>query len=504
MNIRIAIILLCCITTHCLFVQQTCFANTEHIAGARYPGMKVEQAPNSTQEERQLKSKHTATQAKKVSLRQLDRETLQTMLSHESSKDIIGVSREINVFKEQEEMQWNKLPQGGVTSSFLFTSPGAAALRAGIAINSLPSLAELRFFSGNMVEQADVVVKGEEINRLIRLNMQAEPDNPSSNVYWSPVIAGESLGIEIYLPQNVEAQDVQITFPMLSHFAVSPFSSSENHFINQGYGDSSTCQNDATCYPSWLDTRAAVAKMLYTEFGDSYTCTGTLLNDADTTTWKPYFISANHCIASQTVASTLQTVWFFESSTCNGITRNANYATRTGGATLLWTEGTTIYNVDSNQDASFFELHDLPPAGVYYAGWNININSSELVGIHHPAGDWKKISFGEYAGMSRCYLDSNDLDFYCTTSSTGSFLQVNWTTGATEPGSSGSGIFSSTKDLVGMLKGGNGGCDDNAISMYSTFSAAYSAGNLGQWLNTVPASTKEITITPILMLLLNR
>ncbi|MCI5227864.1 MAG: hypothetical protein D3918_14690, partial [Candidatus Electrothrix sp. AX2] len=351
MNIRIAIILLCCITTHCLFVQQTCFANTEHIAGARYPGMKVEQAPNSTQEERQLKSKHTATQAKKVSLRQLDRETLQTMLSHESSKDIIGVSREINLLKEQEEIQWNKLPQGGVTSSFLFTSPGAAALRAGIAINSLPSLAELRFFSGNMMEQADVVVKGEEINRLIQLNMQAEPDNPSSNVYWSPVIVGESLGIEIYLPQNVEAQDVQITFPMLSHFAVSPFSSSENQFINQGYGDSSTCQNDATCYPSWLDTRAAVAKMLYTEFGDSYTCSGTLLNDADTTTWKPYFISANHCIASQTVASTLQTVWFFESSTCNGITRNANYATRTGGATLLWTKGTTTSELDSNQDA---------------------------------------------------------------------------------------------------------------------------------------------------------
>ncbi|MCI5183490.1 MAG: hypothetical protein D3921_13415, partial [Candidatus Electrothrix sp. AW1] len=186
----------------------------------------------------------------------------------------------------------------------------------------------------------------------------------------------------------------------------------------------------------------------------------------------------------------------------NGITRNANYATRTGGATLLWTKGTTTSELDSNQDASFFELHDLPPAGVYYAGWNININSSELVGIHHPAGDWKKISFGFYDEDYKCYLINDG--FKCSKSFTGSFLQVNWTTGATEPGSSGSGIFSSTKDLVGMLKGGNGGCDDNAVSMYSTFSAAYSAGNLGQWLNTVPASTKEITITPILMLLLNR
>ena len=504
MNIRIMImVIICFLTVKASFVH---CANSSRIAGARYPGtylgMKVEQTRNSTQEERQLKSKHTARQAKKVSLHQLDQETLQTMLSHESSKDIIGVSREINVLKEQQGMQWNKLPQGGVTSSFLFTSPGAAALRIGIAIHSLPFLAELRFFQGNMVnEQAEVAVKGREINRLIQLNMQAEPDNPSSNVYWSPVIAGESLGIEIYLPQNVESQGVQLTFPMLSHFAVSPFSSSEHQFINQSYGDSSTCQNDATCYPAWLDTRDAVAKMVYTEFGDSYTCSGTLLNDADATTWKPYFISANHCIASQTVASTLQTVWFFESSTCNGITRNANYAIRNGGATLLWTEGTTKNNVDSNQDASFFKLHDLPPAGAYYAGWNISFNFSELVGIHHPAGDWKKISFGEYAEMSRCYLDSNDLDFYCTPSFTGSFLQVNWTTGGTEPGSSGSGIFSSTKDLVGMLKGGNGGCDDNAVSIYSTFSAAYSAGNLGQWLNTAPSPDNRASIVPILMLL---
>ncbi|WPD22533.1 MAG: hypothetical protein SD837_20395 [Candidatus Electrothrix scaldis] len=425
------------------------------------------------------------------------------MLSVESPRKIIGVPRKIAVLQEQKGLQWNTHPEGGHTSTFIFTSSGAAALRIGISADNLPSQAELRFFQGNIVgDRAEFVVTGEGINTLIQRNMKSKPDNEYSDVYWSPVIEGESLGVEIYVPPGGETDDVQITFSALSHLAVSPFSSSEHQFINQDYGDSNACQNDATCYPSWLNMRKAVAKMVFTDSGSTYICTGTLLNDADLTTWKPYFISANHCIANQTVASTLQTLWFFESSTCNGTTRNADYATRTGGATLLWTGGTTTSDLDSNQDASLLELHDSPPAGVYYAGWNINIDPGELTGVHHPQGDWKKISFGNNEGEYKCYMDG--ADFSCTPSDTGSFLAVDWTDGGTQGGSSGSGIFHNSDELVGVLKGGNGGCDAEGFSVYSKFSAAYSAGNLGQWLNTVPSSGGEGSIVPILYLLLNQ
>ncbi len=503
MKTRVVIIfILCFLVAMVSFAQH---AYSARVAGARYPGLQLEKERQDGPEYTLLKSMNAAAQAKIIALDSLEPETLHTLLSAESSREIIGVPRNIEVLKEQRGGQWNKLPQGGHTSTFIFTSSGAAALRIGISIDNLPSLAELRFFEGKLAnDAAEVVVKGREINKLIRLNRESEPDNEYSDVYWSPVIEGESLGIEIYIPQDVEPDDVRITFSTLSHLAVSPFSSNDNQFIEQGYGDSSACQNDATCYPAWLNMSKAVAKMVYTDSGDTYTCTGTLLNDADPTTWKPYFISANHCIASQTVASTLQTYWFFESSTCDGGIRNTNYTTRNGGATLLWTEGTTIHNIDSNQDASLFQLRDMPPAGAYYAGWSDDsIDAGELVGIHHPMGDWKKISVGDYDEGYKCYILFSG-GFDCKSSGTGGFLGVNWRDGGTEIGSSGSGIFNNSDELVGVLKGGNGGCDADGFSVYSKFSAAYSAGNLGQWLNTAPASEKEMTIAPILMLLLNQ
>jgi len=493
---------MCFLAIEAFFVQ---YVHSARVAGAKYPGLQLEREYQNGPEYTLLKSMNAAEQANIIALESLEPEKLHAMLSAESSREIIGVPRSIKVLKEQREGQWNKLAQGGYTSTFIFTSSGAAALRVGIAIDNLPSLAELRFFKGNIVnDKAEIVVKGKEINRLIQLNKTAEPDNEYADVYWSPIIEGEFLGVEIYIPQDVKPNDVRIDFPMLSHLAVSPFSLRKNQLIEQGYGDSDACQNDATCYPSWLNMRNAVAKMFYTDSGFSYACSGTLLNDADPTTWTPYFISANHCIASQTVASTLWTLWFFESSACDGTTRNSNYTVRNGGATLLWTGGTTASNVDSNQDVSLFELLDTPPAGVYYAGWNSNsINEANLTGIHHPRGDWKKISFGANGGNYKCYIAG--AYFYCSSSSSGSFLKVNWTDGGTETGSSGSGIFDNSNELVGVLKGGDGLCGAaGGASYYSKFSAAYSAGDLGQWLDTVPASGEEGSIVPILQLLLNQ
>ena len=74
--------------------------------------------------------------------------------------------------------------------------------------------------------------------------------------------------------------------------------------------------------------RNAVAQMVINSNGETFLCTGTLLNDTDTTTQIPWFFSANHCFDNedppyrttaqmQTVASTLSTLWFFEAVTCS-------------------------------------------------------------------------------------------------------------------------------------------------------------------------------------------
>lgn len=378
---------------------------------------------------------------------------------------------------------WQQVPKdGGHAATLILVSPNARALRAGMLVNRLPSETEFRFFDGAFHDGAPrpVPVTGEHINYLLGLNRDLDPDHPDAGTYWSPIVLGDHLGIEIYLPPGIEPETVEIFIPFLSHIDAWPVTDNDVPSL-QDYGDSNFCQNDVICYPDWQNTKNAVAKMIFTQSGSSYTCTGTLLNDTDTSTYRPYFITANHCIGTQTVASTLQTLWFFESASCGSTILNAAYTSKTGGAQLLWTKEMTYSNTNDNQDITFLELNDSPPPGAFFSGWNVNSASTPVFGIHHPKGDWKKISFGERKKDYTCY--SNDVSSYsCNLSSNGSFFRVLWTAGSTESGSSGSGIFNSNGQLIGTLLGGIGICEGSE-SDYSKFGTAYTAGNLSQWLN---------------------
>jgi hypothetical protein len=383
-------------------------------------------------------------------------------------------------------LNWHELQNGGFTAKVIINSPGARALRVGMIINQLPKETEFRFFRIDKDYPAVALITGNQINKLLMLNQRVDADHPDSNTYWSPTVPGESIGIEIYLPSLVDPDTLDIAIPFLSHIFDAPYDSEQEFSTIQNYGDSSSCQNDISCYPNLGSIGTSVAKMVYTESGDSYECTGTLLTDTVPNTYRPYFITANHCISTQTVASTLETYWFFESAWCNGSTRNSNYSINYGGATLLWTKGNTTYILDSNQDVSFLELNNPPPAGVTYSGWDISIEPGPVTGIHHPAGDWKKISFGDQVGNYKCYDTVND-SYDCAPSSNGSFLSVLWSDGGTEGGSSGSGLFNVNNQLVGVLLGGVGDCAGSE-SDYSKFGAAYSAGNLSRWLDPDPCT----------------
>nr|MBF0223588.1 BACON domain-containing protein [Desulfobulbaceae bacterium] len=442
--------------------------------------------------EQELKSPQEIRNAPVIEIAQDTLKSQRAAMSDDSVPNQIGFARQIESLSElslfKQLLNWYKIQDGGYSATIIISSPGAKALRVGIIVNKLPQETEFRFFEleNETSDLFPVLVTGEQINFLLQVNKTADPDHPDSQTYWSPTVPGDNIGIEIYIPPDIEPENVEMAIPFLSHIFASPFISNSESSIMKSYGDSDPCHNDATCYSSWQSMRKAVAKMVYTQSGYSYLCTGTLLNDTDPNTDKPYFITANHCISTQTVASSLETHWFFESAWCNASTRNANYSIKSGGATLLWTKGRTTSSLDSNQDVSFLELNNSPPAGVFYSGWNASIEPGTVTGIHHPAGDWKKISFGDQGGYYQCYDTYGD-SFNCNPSSTGSFLEVVWSDGGTEGGSSGSGIFQNYSYLVGVLFGGSGGpC--GGTDKYSKFGAAYSAGNLSQWLNPAPCT----------------
>jgi Trypsin-like peptidase domain/Putative binding domain, N-terminal/Domain of unknown function (DUF4214) len=407
----------------------------------------------------------------------------------DSGPNQIGYARQIATLSDpqrfKQELNFRVIQDGGRTATIIISSPEAKALRVGIMVSKLPEEAEFRFFESN--NQTDTVpatlITGRQINHLLQLNKNADPDHPYSRVYWSPTIDGENIGIEIYLPPWIHPDDFDIAIPFLSHLEVSPFVSNSKFLVPQKYGDSDSCQKDATCNASWQNVGNAVAKMVFIDSGNSYDCTGTLLKDKDETSTKPYFITANHCIGSQTVASTLETHWFFESDACDSSTRNSKYSVKTGGAALLWTGGMATMKFVNNQDVSFMELNDMPPEGATYADWSKVIDSSDATGIHHPKGDWKKISTGN-ANQTDQYICYTTAEGYsCDSSAQGSFFRVDWTNNGTETGSSGSGLFNDQGQLLGILSSGTGGSCEGSIGYYSKFMTAYTDGKLSQWLD---------------------
>jgi lysyl endopeptidase len=364
-----------------------------------------------------------------------------------------------------QELDWERLGDGGQAGVLTLSSTGATALRIGLLVNRLPASAEIRFFNA---DQSEVhAVSGSEILDQIAVNIRAGDASDQARTYWSPVVEGDFVGVEIYLPAGLSDTDVDLTSSQLSHLV---YSASTNTYSSEllALKNSGSCNLDVMCHSAGNDLRNAVARMIFTENGSSFLCTGTLMNSSDGQ-FIPYFLTANHCIDSQTLASTLNTFWFYRSSACNSGVLNAANRRLTGGAAMLWTSQRT--------DMSFLRLNNPAPSGAWFAGWDAATPSSSTpaVAVHHPAGDLQKISFSDVVGFANC-------NGGCSSATNGDYLVVVHSQGTTEPGSSGSGIFRN-QQLIGALRGGGASCTNlSAPDVYGRFDLSFQDGNLGQWL----------------------
>lgn len=80
---------------------------------------------------------------------------------------------------------------------------------------------------------------------------------------------------------------------------------------------------------------------------------------------------------------------------------------------------------------------------VFLAGWSANPEHvpEDMVGIHHPSADVKKISFANGRAGETCWT---------TCRGEADHWKINgWTKATTEPGSSGSALFNSQGRVVG-------------------------------------------------------
>lgn len=352
-------------------------------------------------------------------------------------------------------LNWETLPSGARGTQLVVESGSAVALRAALEIQVLRSTGGSRA----SLSALTLRFRGKDGQTFA----VAGKDLSTSEANWSPIVQGDVLEVEIVLAAGADPAAYRLRIPQLSHFDVNPAASDQA--VGRAVGDSDYCERDIVCRTSpptnFRSTANAVARMVFTKGGSSYLCTGTLLNNSNSPR-KHMFWTANHCISTQSVANTLQTYWFYEVTTCGGSTVSSAARTLTGGAYLR--------HNNNARDTALLELKTTPPAGAVYAGWNsaaISATNTAIEGIHHPAGDVKKYSLGTVT------LLSGNID------GKGPFYRVRWTTGVTEGGSSGSGLFTVSNgsyQLRGGLYGGLSYCSaPSDPDYYSRFADVYSS-----------------------------
>lgn len=284
---------------------------------------------------------------------------------------------------------------------------------------------------------------------------------------WSPTVTGDSAIVEVFVPEGSRLDDVSLRVQRVVHQYYDP---AELVKANAG-----TCNLDVSCYPAWAATALGVGGLGVIGNSGSLFCTGTLLNDEDPCTDEPYLLTARHCVGGQTAASTLEFYWEYQTPSCNGTPPSPNLAPRTtGGADYLAGMGGTGQSGGGN-DFSLLLLRNDPPANLTRVGFSSAVQSlgTDVTCVHHPRGDYKRISFGELTNTNNPHQA-----FY---------HEVVWSDGTTEPGSSGSPmLLTATQQIIGQLWGGGASCSNlSAPDYYGRFDITYPiiAGMIGP--NTV-------------------
>ena len=378
-------------------------------------------------------------------------------------------------------LSWTPTADGAQVAAIRFTSDQAYGVRLGLKVEQLPEEAVLRFYGDvNDAAGGEVVeVSAKKVLELLALNRQAGVKGDEAVTYWGPDFGGAATTLEIELPATVRATDVQLSVPSVMHNVIDP--ARVHDFQLKGIGDAGSCNLNVTCNSALLNTESrAEAQMSFASNGKQYVCSGTLMNDARNS-GTPYFLTANHCLSTQAVASTLQTRWFFRAASCGSANSMYSGARQlSGGARMLY--------ASANTDTAFMQLNEQPPAGVRYAGsyfGGVVGLETEVTGVHNPRGDLQKYSIGTVKAYARQVQTSQGTALQ-TSATPQNFLAVVWSQGTTEGGSSGSGLFrtiGSTRYVVGQLFGGDASCANReGGDAYGRFDLAYSAA-LSRWLN---------------------
>ncbi|WP_046657657.1 proprotein convertase P-domain-containing protein [Lysobacter capsici] len=316
-------------------------------------------------------------------------------------------------------------------------------------------------------------------------------DNNAFGELWTPVVLGDEAVIEVVVPAAKVGQ-LKLHLAKVNHDYVGFGKLARNAALDVGpMATSGSCEIDVVCPEGngYRDIIRSVAA--YSKQGTMW-CTGSLVNNTANDR-KMYFLTANHCgMTSASVNNSMVVYWNYQNSTCRLPGSSASGADGDGSLAQSQT-GATLRATYATSDFTLLELNTAanPAYNLYWAGWDRrdqNYNSS--IAIHHPNVADKRISFSDSASRTTNY---GGADYNPPTVANGSHVFVKWgvNRGVTEPGSSGSPLYSPDKRVIGQLHGGPSSCtvpQEQKADYYGRIFTSWTGGGaaasrLSDWLD---------------------
>ena len=340
---------------------------------------------------------------------------------------------------------------GGFVWAAAVQAPEAGALRLHITGLNLPSDADIFYFSPDGQAFA------------------YDARGPNGD-FWTHTVFGQTgiVMVRHYGPDGAgDLHKVSFGIADGGHIGQA-FAASQRIATESFCSFNAACVENASCHTGTPadPSRNATALMQWISGQFINTCSGALLNDTVAATQIPYFLTANHCLSTNSVAANLEL--YFQFSLACGQT-NCPAQANPGGIQRL---GATVKATGSAGDFTLLQMNTTPPSGSVFLGWN-NVavaftNNVNLYRISHPA--WAPQSWNSQRTDTTAPT--------CTSWPRGQRIYSRTTAGGTQGGSSGSAVLNGSSQVVGQLSGKcgtnvNNDCDfvnnatvDGALAFY--------------------------------------
>jgi V8-like Glu-specific endopeptidase len=393
------------------------------------------------------------------------------------ARRVVGVNKGVLVEFAGDDVRWGameKTDDGGRVWTAAVRSANAYGLRLHFNLFWLPEDAELYVFNDS----------GEAFGPYTGTGPH------DTGEFWSQLVTGEEIFVQLRIRGKAGNRTLRNTY--FDVVGVGHVGTRFGAKINQSFAKdfcsyNEPCVENVECVnanSAVNDARNAVAQIQFVDGSRVYACSGGLVNNTSND-GTPYFLTANHCLSSDSVASTLEA--FFQWSVPCGETCPAEGMDPIG---VPRTIGATVVRSSPIGDYTLLELSQPAPAGSTFLGWTTESvafsNRAMLYRISHPSSapqaysshrvDTKAIQCGSWPRGQRIYSRN--------------------VVGATEGGSSGSPVVNRDGQLVGQLSGvcGYNPLDTCDSSMNATVDGAFASyfDDVAPWLDPPPGGCFDV------------